>query len=328
MVLAHLNEDKSQLWLNRALAHLNERNLNSLVTDGTLEGQLKIFLLTCQVSNLSPRTITDYSQKIGKFVAFCRKEGITQPQDVTANHVRFFLLSLQERCKPVSVKDSYGCVNRFFNWLIEEGIVKENPMARMHPPKIPRELIKPLTTQHIGQMLSLCDNTFLGFRNRAIILTLLDTGLRLSELASIQLQDMDLDREIIKVMGKGAKERVVRIGKETQRAILKYLLLRRDNFPCLWVTEERRPMQWNGIQIMIRRMGKRAGLKNVRCSPHTFRHTFGTQAIKNGANVFEVQALLGHSTLTMTRKYAATIDSEDAVKHHRDFSPVDRLKLK
>ena len=87
-------------------------------------------------------------------------------------------------------------------------------------------------------------------------------------------------------------------------------------------------MQAGGIQIMIKRLGRRAGLRNVRCSPHTFRHTFGTQAIKNGANVFEVQALLGHSTLTMTRKYAATIDSEDAIKHHKNFSPVDRLKLK
>jgi len=323
MVLDHLNNLKNQLWLTRALDHLND--VSTLTTDGSLEGQLSLFLLTCQVSNLSPRTIADYSQKIGAFVRFCRGQGITKPLEVEANHVRFFLLSLQNRCKPISVKDYYGHINRFFNWQIEEGTLKENPMARMRPPRVPKELVQPFTPQNIAVLLAFCGNNFLGIRNRAIILTFLDTGLRLSELANIQLSDMDFERETIKVMGKGAKERVVRIGKETQKAVLSYLLQRTDNLPCLWVTEERKPLHALSVQTMIKRLGKRAGFKNVRCSPHTFRHTFGTSAIKNGANVFEVQSLLGHSTLTMTRRYAATIDSEEAVKHHRDFSPVDRM---
>jgi len=315
MTLAHLNTKVFQIGDTRNLAHLN---------DGSLENYLKLFLLTCQVNNLSPRSVQDYSQKVGAFIAWCEREGIGQLQEITANHIRFFLLEALQRCKPVSVHGYYGNVNRFFNWLVEEEILEQSPMSRMHPPKVPRQLIKPLSVQDINTLLALCQNNFLGIRNRAIILTFLDTGLRLSELANIQLADMDLDRGIIKVMGKGAKERLVRIGKETQKAVLKYLLQRNDNLPCLWITEERRPMQWEGVQVMIRRLGKRAGVI-TRCSPHIFRHTFGTQAIKNGANVFEVQALLGHSTLTMTRKYAATIDSEEAIKHHRDFSPVDRL---
>ena len=319
MALAHLNRTKFQIGDVASLAHLND----------SLKGCLKIFLLTCQVNNLSPRTIADYAQKIGAFVTFCHSE---QRQvgaaEITANHIRLFLLDRQQYCKPISVHDYYGTINRFFNWLVEEGIIEQNPMCRMHPPRVPRELVKPFKPQEIGDLVALCDKTFLGTRNRAIILTFLDTGLRLSELANIQLEDMDLDREIIKVMGKGAKERLVGIGKETQKAVLKYLLQRNDGLSCLWVTEERRPMQAGGIQIMIRRLGKRAGLTGVRCSPHTFRHSFATSSLKNGANVFEVQALLGHSTLTMTRKYSAMIDSEEAVKHHARFSPVDRLGLK
>jgi len=316
MALAHLNDEQFQIGDIAALAHLND----------SLEGSLTIFLLVCRVNNLSSRTVKDYAEKIGRFVVSCRNAGVVEPAEVTANHVRLFLLDRQQCCKPISVHDYYGCVNRFFNWLTEEEIIKQSPMVRMHPPKIPRELIKPFTAQDIECMLTLCDGSFLGMRNRAIILTFLDTGLRLSELANIQLGDMDLDRETIKVMGKGAKERLVRIGRETQKATLKYLLQRNDGLPCLWVTEERRSMRALGIQVMIKRLGKRAGLRNVRCSPHTFRHTFGTMAIKLGANVFEVQALLGHSTLTMTRMYAATIDSEEAIKHHRAFSPVDHLK--
>ena len=178
-------------------------------------------------------------------------------------------------------------------------------------------------------MLSLCDESrFLGIRNRAIILTFVDTGLRLSEMAGIQLKDIDFDRELIKVMGKGAKERVVGIGKGTQKSVLKYLLIRRDSYPCLWVTEEGKPMQARGIQIMIRRLGKRAGLQNVRCSPHTFRHTFGTWSLLNGASEREVQSLLGHSSQRMTQQYTATINSEQAVVAHKRFSPIDRMSLK
>lgn len=318
MALAHLNGRKFQIGDTRNLAHLND----------SLEGCLKIFLLTCQVNNLSPRTIDDYCQKLGTFVNFCIREGIMMPEEVTANHIRFFLLEVQQRCKPVSVHDYYGTVNRFFNWLVDEEVIEQNPMARMHPPKVPKELIKPFKSQDIDDLLALCQNNFLGIRNRAIILTFLDTGLRLSELAGIQLQDMDLDRGIIKVMGKGAKERLVRIGKKTQKAVLRYLLQRNDTFPCLWVTEERRPLHWEGIQTMIKRLGKRAGLKNVRCSPHTFRHTFGPAMLRLGADMRTVQSLLGHSTLTMTLKYVESVNSEDAVERHKEFSPVDRSELK
>jgi len=104
--------------------------------------------------------------------------------------------------------------------------------------------------------------------------------------------------------------------------------VRDDSYPCLWVTEERRPLQSDGIKQMIKVLGQRAGLENVRCSPHTFRHTFATQALINGAGEFNVQSLLGHSDLRMTRRYSATLRSEHAVEAHRKFSPVDKLALK
>lgn len=234
MTLAYLNTKSSQIGDIANLAHLN---------DGSLENHLRLFLLNCQVNSLSPRTIEDYSQKIGAFVDFCKTQEIYNPRQVNANYIRLFLLWIQQRCKPISVHGYYGCVCRLFNWLVEEGILKESPMSRMHPPKFPKELIKPFKPEVIGRLLALCNNSFLGLRNRAIILTFLDTGLRLSELANIQLADIDFDRETVKVMGKGAKERLVRIGKGSQKAILKYVLERNDDLPCLWLTEERRPLQ-------------------------------------------------------------------------------------
>jgi len=318
MVLEHMNYQTSQIGSLSALEHM--------IALGDLNGTLKAFLLSCKVDELSPATIKDYDQKIGAFVNHCSELKISRPGDVHVSHVRLFLLNLQQRCNPNSVHDYYGCVKRFFNWLVSEGILQANPMANMRSPRVPKRIIRPFTADHIRDMLLLCDESkFLGIRNRAIILTFVDTGLRLSELAGIQLSELDFDRELIQVMGKGSKERVVGIGKGTQRALLRYLLTRHDDHPCLWVSEEGRPMQARGIQIMIRRLGKRAGIIGVRASPHTFRHTFGTWSLLNGASEREVQSLLGHSSQRMTQQYTATINSEHAIKSHKRFSPVDNM---
>ncbi|MBA7583065.1 Tyrosine recombinase XerC [subsurface metagenome] len=316
-----MNHQTSQIGSLSALEHM--------IALGDLNGNLKAFLLSCKVDELSPATLKDYDQKIGAFVRHCSEINISRPGDVNVSHVRMFLLKLQERCSPHSVHDYYGCVKRFFNWLVSEGMLPANPMANMRSPRVPQRIIRPFTAEHIRDLLLLCDESkFLGVRNRAIILTFVDTGLRLSELAGIQLKEIDFDRGLIKVMGKGSKERVVGIGKGAQKAILRYLLTRHDNYSCLWVTEEARPMQARGIQIMIRRLGKRAGITGARPSPHTFRHTFGTCAMLNGASEREVQLLLGHSSDRMTKRYTATITSENVVGRHSQFSPVDKMELK
>ncbi len=137
----------------------------------------------------------------------------------------------------------------------------------------------------------------------------------------------DFTQGIIKVHGKGAKERVVAIQPRTQKILLRYLLSRNDGHRCVWVSEERRPLTHWGIENMVQQLGKRAQLQNVRCSPHTFRHTSATMCLQNGAGEFEVQAMLGHSTLTMTRRYVASLNSEKAAEAHKRFSPVEHLKL-
>jgi len=324
-VLANLNPKGLQLGDLSSLAHLK---------GDTLEGQLKLFLVTCQVENLSPRSVEDYGQKIGAFVDFCTGTlNLQRPSEVTPNHIRLFLLGMQQRCKPVSVHGYYGCVCRFFNWLVQEGTLKASPMAKMRPPKVPRHIIQPFKPEHIARLLTVCDSDaktrsgFLGWRNRAIILTFLDTGLRLSELANIQLRDIDFDRETVKVMGKGSKERIVRISKATQKAILMYWRARDDDLPHLWLTEERKPLQARGVQQMIERIGKRAGVTNIRCSAHTFRHSFAIMALQNGMGEFSLQWLLGHSTLTQTRRYCGSLGANEAMAAHIKASPVERLRL-
>ena len=322
----HLNIPKSHDWLNTLSGHLN--HLDIITTDTTLLGQLRLFLLSCKVNELSPRTIEDYGDKVGRFVTFCTSQGVKEPDQVTPHHIRVFLLVLRERIQASSVHDYYGCINRFFNWLVSEGILPQSPMARMKPPRVPRQVIQPFSQDDIRRMMVvLADDGARGLRNKAIILTFLDTGMRLSELAGVRLQDIDFDNGIIKVMGKGRRERFVRVGKETQKALLRYLLQRTDRQPWLWVSDTGVPIKARGIQSLIKRLGQRAGITDARCSAHTFRHSFAVSCLRNGMGEFNLQSLLGHSTLQMTRRYVQTFGVSDALSAHEKASPVDHLRL-
>ncbi len=146
-------------------------------------------------------------------------------------------------------------------------------MATIRPPRMPKTLIKPFNTEDLQKLIFLCnhDNSpFLGARNKAIIMVFLDTGIRLSEIAGMQLDDLDFTRGIIKIMGKGAKERVVAIQQRTQKALLQYLLKRNDGYRCVWVSEERRPLTDWGIQQMIRKLGIQAGPRMCDALPIPF----------------------------------------------------------
>jgi integrase/recombinase XerC/integrase/recombinase XerD len=326
MVLNQMIAPSSQL---RAVAGAEQ-----MIFQNSLNGFVKTFLLVCKTDGLVPPTLRDYRQKLLSLQRFLAANSLTELKQITHIHIRLYLDSLRATCNSISVADYYRIARRFFNWCVEEELLdeKQNPMLKIKPPKTEKKIIRPFTVEDINKLLLLCDaKTFMGIRNRALILVFLDTGLRLREMTDIQLRDIDIEREIIKVMGKGARERVVRMGKATQQALIKYLLQRRDNFPCLWVSEERKPITGDGIYQMIKRLGKRARLSGVRCSPHTCRHYFGTNALRNGADIRQVQVLLGHATLNMTMNYVATNASEDAIiahrgsKEHPGFSPVDNL---
>ena len=276
--------------------------------------------------DLASTTLNDYRFKLTTFIRYCLSAGIKRVEQVSPTHIRSFLAERLQINSPVSVHGYYRVIHRFFNWLVEEDELKDSPCLRVKPPKAPLKVIKIFTPEHIKKMLLLCeDGTRTGVRNKAIIFTLLDTGLRLSELANIRLQDIDIKRGIITVMGKGARQRVVGVSKPTLIAILRYYRDRPGQHEQLWLSEEGHPLTAGGIACVFKAMKKRAGFPDVRLSAHTFRHTSGTMALLNGASEREVQLLLGHSTPRMTQHYTATINSEYAVKRHKEFSPVTRL---
>ena len=165
----------------------------------------------------------------------------------------------------------------------------------------------------------------------SIILVLLDTGLRVSELTSLGLPDVRLAEGVLKVFGKGRKERLIPIGKASQRVLWNYVNRYRPqpaNPRCdlVFLTKDGWPLTKNRIQKLMMKYGKRAGIEGVRCSPHTLRHTGAVMFLRNGGDVFNLQRLLGHSSLEMTRHYCELADV-DVKRAHTIASPVDNLNL-
>jgi len=162
-------------------------------------------------------------------------------------------------------------------------------------------------------------------RNKAIILILLDCGIRVSELANLKIDDVDMKRGVIIVMGKGSKQRLARLGLKTQKALWNYMVYRKNTSPWLWINRNGKRLTATGVQQMIRELGWKVG---IRLHPHLLRHTFAISFLRNGANTFECQYALGHSSLEMTRRYCQALSFDDVFRRHELASPVDNALSK
>jgi site-specific recombinase XerD len=191
-------------------------------------------------------------------------------------------------------------------------------LRALRRPHVPRRLIALFSDAELRRLLALADE-----RERALVLLLFDTGLRLSELVSLRVGDVRPDGTL-HVLGKGAKERIVPLGTTARRALVRYLGTRaRASAIDPLFTGRQGALSQRGTQQAIARLGRRAGV-GTRCSPHTFRHTFAHGYLVNGGDVFSLQQILGHATLDMVRRYV-TLSEADLVARHRTASPADRL---
>jgi site-specific recombinase XerD len=310
-------------------------SLKSLVTG---------FVLTKQTEGKSPRTVEFYSENLKRFLWYAHRQ--EWPDDIrmlTEWHIRAFLgyvanetnrwglegngsETAQRKVTHTTVHHYFVVLANFFGWVVREGFLPESPTVKI-------KVAKP-KNKEISRMLAVCDKDYernaklLGSRNKAITLVLFDSGVRLSELIGIRLEDVNTSNGNIRVMGKGGKERVVRIGKVAQKSLWRYLMHRPDNGRMeLWLNEEGKPLSPVAVQCMVKRLKERAGIDGGG-SVHRFRHTFALNFLRVDKNVFNLQYLLGHSELEMVRRYTATLGMEDALAAHEKASPADLLGLK
>ena len=190
-----------------------------------------------------------------------------------------------------------------------------------------KPLIDVFSPEQIETVIATCGADFVGLRDRAVILVLLDCGLRASETCGLTADDVNWKEHTLKVLGKGRKERLVSFGRATQQALGRYLA-RRPELPTsnLFVTWFGEPMNRHRLYELVKTRCLRAGITGVRASPHTFRHTFATSFLRSGGDCFTLQRILGHEDLAMTRRYSE-VSQTDALERHRAYSPADRLSL-
>jgi integrase/recombinase XerD len=308
----------------------------------TLSDALAAYRIFAAAEGKSPKTVRWTETSVGYFAAFLGGD----QQDVskiTGDDLRRFIIALKERHKfanhpftrPMeatislqSIQTYARAVRAFFGFLQREEFLEKNPMEKVKMPKVPLKIVPTFSGKEIEKLLCQPNKgTHRGFRDFAIMLTLVDTAARIGELVSLKLEDVDLENGYLKVMGKGGRERYIPFGHKVAKALLKYKLVHRpepigtDRF---WLTNDGRALTADRMEKVIEAYGKSAGMK--RCYPHKLRHTGAVLYLRNGGDPFSLQKKLGHSSLAMTRHYSNLADS-DVRAQHLKFGVADRLKV-
>jgi site-specific recombinase XerD len=297
----------------------------------------------------SHNTIAIVDASVRYLEEFLTSRGLsTEVTQIGVNELRQFSVYLRERprfahhrfTKPQAGQLSGHTINgymralqAFWSWLEREGFIEENPFAKLRIPKAPKKVIPTFNEEQLQELFKAIDVTSAtGYRDYAIMLTLLDTGVRCSEIINLRVNDVNLNSRLLKVQGKGDKERLVPIGAKVQKAIWKYLNSYRPEpatpqYDEVFLTRDGRPVTKDRLEAIITRYGEKAGVTGVRVSPHTFRHTMAVTFLRNGGDIFTLQRILGHSQLEVLRGYVNLAQSDISRVHQRN-SPADNLELK
>lgn len=282
----------------------------------------------------SPKTIAWYEEMLKDFDRFLDK---TKKKTTIANLdvelVREFIVQEQERgLSPYTVQGKVRSLKSFSSWLFNEGYTSENVLLTLKLPKVPVNLIEPLTDEEIEKLVSYQNQlTAIGSRNIALLVLLLDSGLRVSELCGLRFDDAHIEEGYLKVFGKGSKERIVPIGALAQKMLWRYVFHFRpepavvlDNY--LFLTLDGKPLRPNAVKLLLKRWGKKAGVPRLHA--HLCRHTYATNFLcHNCGDVFRLQQILGHTTLEMVRRYVH-FASTQALINGKTASPVDHMGIR
>lgn len=265
--------------------------------------------IECQ-RGYSINTITNYENDIKEFLEFLKKENIDNIKNVNYSLVRFYLMDLyNKKFSRNSVSRKLSSLRSFFKYLHKENIVEANPFSLVSSPKKEKKLPKFLYNDDMEKIFNVPNlNSPLGQRDMLILEILYDTGIRVSELVNIKLNNIDFDNKSIRILGKGNKERIVLYGSYAEDILEEYMengrkrILKEKNSDYLILNAKGENITSRGVRLILDNIIRKACLK-VHISPHTLRHTFATHLLENGADLLTVKELLGHSSLSSTGIY-------------------------
>lgn len=281
--------------------------------------------------NAAPTTIKAYCLAVTQLGEFLKSSDLpADPRKVKRDHLSAWMLHLQRPADAggraltaQTALQRFQSVRQFFKFLEDAGDIKETPMLKMKPPRVPEKLVPVIADDDIRKLFkTVAGSDFESRRDKAIISLFIDTGLRVSELAAMNVADLNLEEREVTVLGKGRRPRILRVVKETRTDILRYLQVRaghpHTDDEALWVGKRGR-LTDNGVRQMVRRRQEEAAVPKIH--PHMFRHTFAHNYLKAGGAEGDLVRITGWKDRQMLDRYGASVASERAREAHDRFSP-------
>lgn len=279
---------------------------------------------------LSSMTAAAYASDLAQFVTFVEGRGFDLPGEVSLGELRAFVYHLKESGQaPSSIRRKLSALRSYFGFLQAEGIIRSDPSELLEGPRTGRQLPTVLTPAEIESLLAVPEgDSPLAIRDWAMLELMYATGVRISEIVSLRLRDLDLDERLVRVRGKGAKERIVPFGRAALEALGRYLqdarpvlsrATRKGGEGVLFLARRGRGLTRKGAWGIVRRRVAAAGI-HKRVTPHTLRHTFATHLLQGGADIAAVQEMLGHADISTTQIYTH-LDRTYLSEVHRQYHP-------
>ncbi|MDI6694803.1 MAG: tyrosine-type recombinase/integrase [Anaerolineales bacterium] len=302
------------------------KHLTLEIVAGSPRQVFAAFMLDRRGRGLSSKTLSFYQDELELFLHFLDGQGVNQLSELTPETIRLYLLHLSERRNGGGCHAAYRCIRALLRWAWDEyDLPGRNPITRVSAPKRRTDVLPGVSLVDVQALIGVCKNDATALRDKAIILTLLETGARAGELCAWNIADFDAHSGALTIRhGKGDKRRVVFVEKATRRAIAAYLRMRRFAQPCdpLFATRDGERFSVAGLRQVLRRRAAQAGIPTP--GLHDFRRGFALNMLRAGVDVYSLQRLMGHADLSVLRRYLAQ-DDDDLRQAHAKGSPVERM---
>ncbi len=272
----------------------------------------------------SKNTISSYENDLQKFKIFFVEKQKTL-KNLNNNDLKNYIHNLNQKMNAKSVSRNISTLKSFYKFLMIEKYINKNPLTTIANPKIKKDLPKVLSEEEIIKLLDFKVKDNYGYRNKAMIELMYSSGLRVSELINVKITDIDLELEVIRIFGKGAKERIIPLGAYASMALKEYItyhrgsLLKKKNSDYLFLNSRGDKMTRQAFFKILKKIAKEQGIK-TEFSPHTLRHSFATHLLKHGADLRSIQELLGHSDVSSTQIYTH-ITNEALKENYKNSHP-------